>query len=308
MPPKRHLRPFHQHPQPIPDSDPETDIPTEPPILAPPPQRSNTELNLTVLRRYNPSISSIVSIAPFAVLYTFSPDSQAWEKCGVEGTLFICHLSDTGTARYNAMILNRKSLENFEAELKSADDVEITEEYVILQSTMGDEGTPVIYGIWIFEDGDAEGGRSTREVVAQTILSCAMQAQTAREGIPEADGGVNGHAEEEVQDDGYYGMDGTTQMQAQMEEEAAVSQQAGQRLDLLQLFGSKPVVPDVRFAVNEPPQQQQQEAAKSTRFTPSADTEFFRSTRSPAVVEQQQQQQTGGPPKQQNTLLDLFKK
>ncbi|KAK3652481.1 hypothetical protein LTR56_005192 [Elasticomyces elasticus] len=295
MPPKRHLRPFHQHPQPIPDSDPETDIPTEPPVLAPPPQNINTgELNLTVLRRYNPSINSIISIAPFAVLYTFSPDSQAWEKCGVEGTLFICHLSDTGTARYNAMILNRKSLENFEAELKSADDVEITEEYVILQA-MGDEGTPVIYGIWIFEDGDAEGGRSTREVVAQTILSCAMQAQTAREGIPEADGGVNGHAEE-VQDDGYYGMDGTTQMQAQMEEEAAVSQQAGQRLDLLQLFGSKSAALP---AVSEPPQQ---EAAQTTRFTPSADTEFFRST---AVV---QQQQTGGPPTQQHTLLDLFKK
>ncbi|KAK4899199.1 hypothetical protein LTR27_003429 [Elasticomyces elasticus] len=296
MPPKRHLRPFNQHPQPIPDSDPETDIPTEPPVLAPPPQRSNTELNLTVLRRYNPSISSIVSIAPFAVLYTFSPDSQAWEKCGVEGTLFICHLSDTGTeARYNAMILNRKSLENFEAELKSADDVEITEEYVILQSTMGgDEGTPVIYGIWIFEDGDAEGVTSTREVVAQTILSCAMQAQTAREGILEPDGEVNGHAEEEVQDDGY-GMDGTTQMQAQMEEEAAVSQQAGQRLDLLQLFGSKSAALP---AVSEPPQE---EAAQTTRFTPSADTEFFRST---AVV----QQQTGAPPKQQNTLLDLFKK
>ncbi|KAK5730016.1 hypothetical protein LTR17_011419 [Elasticomyces elasticus] len=298
MPPKRHLRPFHQHPQPIPDSDPdETDIPTDPPLLAPPPQNINTgELNLTVLRRYNPSINNIISIAPFAVLYTFSPDSQAWEKCGVEGTLFICHLSDTG--RYNAMILNRKSLENFEAELKSADDVEITEEYVILQSTMGDEGTPVIYGIWIFEDGDAEGGASTREVVAQTILNCAMQAQTAREGFPEPDGEGNGHAEE-VRDDGYYGMDGTTQMQAQMEEEAAVSQQAGQRLDLLQLFGSKSAALP---AVSESPQQQ--EAAQTTRFTPSADTEFFRST----AVAQQQQQQTGAPPRQQNTLLDLFKK
>ncbi|KAK5680967.1 hypothetical protein LTS10_006727 [Elasticomyces elasticus] len=301
MPPKRHLRPFHQHPQPIPDSDPETDIPTEPPVLAPPPQRSNTELNLTVLRRYNPSINSIVSIAPFAVLYTFSPDSQAWEKCGVEGTLFICHLE--GMGKYNAMILNRKSLENFEAELKSADDVEISEEYVILQSTMGDEGTPVIYGIWIFEDGDAEGVTSTREVVAQTILSCAMQAQTAREGISEPNGEANGHVEE-VQDDGYYGMDGTTQMQAQMEEEAAVSQQAGQRLDLLQLFGSKSAALP---AVSEPPQHQQQEAAKTTRFTPSADTEFFRST-AVAQQQQQQQQQTGGPLRQQNTLLDLFKK
>ncbi|TKA64269.1 hypothetical protein B0A55_02568, partial [Friedmanniomyces simplex] len=166
MRPKRRSRPSQLYPQPIVDSDPETDIPTEPPTLAAPPQRSNTELNLTVLRRYVPTISHILSIAPFAVIYTFSAETQAWEKCGIEGTLFVCQLE--GLGRYKAMILNRKGLDNFTTDLLHADDVEITDEYVILQA-MGEEGTPVIYGIWIFEDGGSEGITSTREMVAHMI-------------------------------------------------------------------------------------------------------------------------------------------
>ena len=32
----------------------------------------------------------VVSIANYAVLYTFSPETSGWEKADVEGTLFIC--------------------------------------------------------------------------------------------------------------------------------------------------------------------------------------------------------------------------
>ncbi len=98
MPPKRRTHPSQKSaPKPILDSDlePDTDAPTEPLTLAPPPSRSNTELNLTVLRRYVPSITQILSIAPFAVLYTFLPETQIWERCGVEGTLFICQLANS---------------------------------------------------------------------------------------------------------------------------------------------------------------------------------------------------------------------
>ncbi|EMC96999.1 hypothetical protein BAUCODRAFT_48463, partial [Baudoinia panamericana UAMH 10762] len=137
-------------PQPITDYDTDTVNPSDAaPSLEAPPVRTNTELNLTVLRRYSPDLEHILSIAPFAVLYTFSTESSQWEKCGIEGTLFVCQLA--GTARYSAIILNRKSLDNFITDLVSADDVEITAEYVILQA-LNSEGTPQIYGIWIFED------------------------------------------------------------------------------------------------------------------------------------------------------------
>ncbi|KAK4891867.1 hypothetical protein LTR27_009566 [Elasticomyces elasticus] len=64
-----------------------------------------------------------------------------------------------GNGGFKVVMLNRKSLDNFEAELTSADDVEITPEYVILQAT-GPDGRAVLYGIWIFED---EEGGSVRE-------------------------------------------------------------------------------------------------------------------------------------------------
>lgn len=261
--------------------------------LQPPPQRTNTELNLTVLRRYNPDIERIVSIAPFVVVYTFSPDLQQWEKCGIEGTLFVCQL--TGL-RYTVMMLNRKSLDNFVTELLSADDVEITEQYVILQAA-GEDGTPQIYGLWIFSDGETQP--STREVIAQTIQSCAMQAQIARE-ARETD-----VADEHTGHHGY-GLDGTTQMQAQMDEEQAVSQQTGQQLDLLQLFGSNPTQTSDHGAAQQAVSSAQDMPptyAQPSRFTSTADTDFFRSAHSPVTVQQPQAPR----PTQQNALLNLFK-
>ncbi|KAK3076142.1 hypothetical protein LTS18_013815, partial [Coniosporium uncinatum] len=66
--------------------------------IAPPPGRSNDQINFNVLHRHNPSITSITSIAPYSVVYQFSPTSEAWEKSGVEGTLFLCSLAPTAAA------------------------------------------------------------------------------------------------------------------------------------------------------------------------------------------------------------------
>lgn len=305
---KRNARP---QPPIVPLSDYDTDtaaITDAAPALAPPPKRTNTELNLQVLRRYVPSISAIVAIAPFAVVYTFTPDAQQWEKCGIEGTLFICQLTP---GRYVVFILNRKSLENLTVELLSADDVEVTQEYVILQSQtygptsdQGDAVTPLIYGIWIFSDG-GEATPSVRDVIAQTIVECSMRAQIAREAAAEADGeGANGY-EHPVpsagQDDGY-GMDGATRMQQQLDEEEAVVQHRGKPLDLMQLFGSgglpsRPAAqPAPLNAAHIPPvcAQQRPSVAPAARFTATADTEFLHSTRSPAHQQQQPQQPVFG--------------
>src|SRR5947209_5070124 len=47
----------------------QSDYPSKPP----PPNRTNEELNLSVLKRHNSQINSILSIAPYAVVYEFSP-------------------------------------------------------------------------------------------------------------------------------------------------------------------------------------------------------------------------------------------
>lgn len=260
---------------------------------APPPQRTNTELNLTVLRRYMPDIEHIIGHAPFSVVYTFSPETQQWEKFGVEGTLFVCQL--TGQ-RYSVVILNRKSLDNFVTELTSADDVEVTEQYVILQA-LGSDGTPQIFGLWIFSDSDGTTP-DTREYIAQLIQSCAMQAQTLREGIDQ--GLEQGYEEEEG-----YAADESEQYQQhqQSREEQAVPQQSGQALDLLHLFNrtSSQGAPELSSQATRMPVQPP--AQQPARFDVPPDTDFFRTTQSPPTSSH-----FAMPPStQQNTLLGLLR-
>lgn len=265
-------------PQPVPESDTDaaflTDNNAGAAISAAPP-RTVEEMNHTVLRRYLPSLQHIVAKAPFAVLYTFSPDSGAWEKVGCEGGLFVCQLAAGSAgaghgARFKLIILNRKGMDNFTTELISADDVEVTDEYVILQSTTA-AGEPVIHGIWIFDDVDEHGQKTgRREMVCREIVAAAMRAQIARE-------------------------------------EEGVAQQVGrgQSLNVMDLFGS-----------SSRPQQERQSPPPpaETRFTPMADTDFFRTTGTAPVAQpyqqqyQQQQHQQRAPPAQQNILLDLFKR
>lgn len=108
-PEKRKARNRHSHlastPQP-------TDYDSDPPAIAIPSKphpstttsttRTNPQLNLSVLQRHLPSTTSILLIAPYAVIYTFIPDTSSWEKSGIEGTLFICAQTprpDTGGRR-----------------------------------------------------------------------------------------------------------------------------------------------------------------------------------------------------------------
>ena len=126
-------------------SDPSGQQQTSAPVL----KRTTSALNLAVLRRHHPTVTSILSTAPYAAVYAFSADSSTWEKVGVEGTMFVVQLestaSPTGIANnsesnadndeehYAVIVLNRKSLANFRIDLAHEDSVEITDEYVIVQ-------------------------------------------------------------------------------------------------------------------------------------------------------------------------------
>ncbi|KAL4806119.1 hypothetical protein BDV18DRAFT_138731 [Aspergillus unguis] len=149
------------------------------------PPRTNEELNLSVLQRHNPAVKSIQSIAPFAVVYTFSPSTRQWEKTGVEGTLFVCQLiaGDLGEERYSVFVLNRRGLNNFDLPLTDGENVEITEEYIILKSDANpDPSNPKansdirIYGIWVFSEPPPSSTAETRSINAQVILECASIA------------------------------------------------------------------------------------------------------------------------------------
>ena len=113
-------------------------------IVQPPPPTTDfastsEALNLKVLRRYSPSVLTILHIAPYAVLYSFSA-TQQWEKTGIEGTLFVVHQApdevvathEVQPQKFGVIILNRRGLDNFAADLRSPDYIEPTEEFIIL--------------------------------------------------------------------------------------------------------------------------------------------------------------------------------
>ena len=175
--PKTHQRHQSAHLQPSDQYD--SDVPLPPPQDIPP-QRTNAELNLSVLQRHLPSTTSIISIAPYAVVYIFTSTPQngpAWEKSGIEGTLFICQqtLEPTeGTERYSVVVLNRKGLNDFICPLSG--DIDYEAGYTILRSTSEEGREENIWGLWIFEEEEGSSTAGMREVNAKIIQECAARA------------------------------------------------------------------------------------------------------------------------------------
>lgn len=270
-------------------------------IGSPPPVRSNEELNLLVLRRWCPEIQGIIAIAPFAVLYTFSPETQQWEKSETQGSLFVCQLSGDPFPRYRVIILNRKGPDNFHLDLVSTENIEVTEEYVIVQ-ILEEDDTPLIYGIWIFSDGDSVP--DTRMIISKTIMDCATRAEQ------DAHSEQTQHTED--RSDPSYGASETNEHAYTTNGEHAPSmphaestlprqQLAGQQIDLATLFAkpqmqpaaqtSAPLLPHhlSNLPANAPPNSDAHR--QSTMFVKP---EFF-SAPPPAHSQPQ------------NALLDLFK-
>jgi hypothetical protein len=167
----------------------------EVPRLAHLPTRTNTDLNLSVLRRYLPAIRSILSIAANAVVYTFSETGQSWEKHGVVGTMFVCEQEPIVTASGQALprvcvfVLNRHGLDNLVVDLVRVSDCEQADELIIFRleddgtsdSLSFGEGSKDVIGIWIHADED-----DTRDTNSTIIRGAWQQARLARNTLIEA--------------------------------------------------------------------------------------------------------------------------
>ncbi|KAK3308378.1 uncharacterized protein B0T15DRAFT_392495 [Chaetomium strumarium] len=171
----------------------------------PEPARDNTELSLRVLRRYQPSIRSILAIAANAVSYTFLEATQGWEKHGIEGTMFVCEqepiVTPTGQElpRVCVFVLNRRSMDNLVLDLLRVTDFEVVEELMVFRfeddagtnnsqgAEDGSAGKKII-GLWIHADES-----NTREVHASLILNAWQQGRQAFDAyIQAATAGISG--------------------------------------------------------------------------------------------------------------------
>lgn len=237
-----------------------------------PPLRSNEELNLAVLQRHNPSITSILSLAPYSVVYQFSPVTQGWEKLKVEGTMFVCQLTpgSLGEDRYCVFVLNRSLLQNFQLLLTDSENIELTDLYVIIKSDEATESEngPLnphnggqngnssdlrIYGIWIYQEPPPNSTADARTVNADLILQCATHAgeslRLARKRL------------EETRQNGMHDAAAAAEMQAPPVEDAYASAPMGRQMSLRDLFGQQRAEDDawsVRAHHVSPEQQQQQ--------------------------------------------------
>ena len=156
----------------------------------PNPPRDNTELGLRVLRRYQPSVRSIIAIAANAVAYNLPEATQGWEKHGAEGTMFICEqepvVAPTGQVlpRACVFVLNRRSMDNLTIDLLNVTDCEVVGELIVFRfedalagaNNQDEEGAArkKIIGLWLHADAG-----NPREVYASLITAAWQQGREA---------------------------------------------------------------------------------------------------------------------------------
>jgi len=193
--------PLHQ----VQASDYDSETPYNPEPL---PARTNTQLNLSALRRYVPSITDIPSLASSTDVYKYSATAQAWERAETSGTMFICELGHG--EGYCILILNKKGLDNLMIDMADMRTVEITAEFLIIQFVnLGEER---VLGFFI-----QDGPEGTRERNSMLIKACW-------EKVAEKTDGVQNHPEMIMKD---------------LDDRAAPV--AGQRLSISELFGRQMV-------------------------------------------------------------------
>ncbi|TDZ16042.1 mRNA-decapping enzyme 1B [Colletotrichum orbiculare MAFF 240422] len=181
--------------------------------------RSNTDLNLSVLRRYLPSINATLSIAANAVVYTFNPSLPGWDKTGIEGTYFLCMqdpLPGSPVPRACIFVLNRRGLENVILNLDDVADFEVMDEIYIFRLRQADGAADEenkVMGIWIHADEE-----NTRVLNAGLIEELLKQIR---------------------QYAGEQGGTGGAGAPAQTEELGPAMQAIGRKLSLSDLFGAQ---------------------------------------------------------------------
>ncbi|KAK7731501.1 hypothetical protein SLS53_008740 [Cytospora paraplurivora] len=97
--------------------------------------RTINDMNLAVLRRYDPTIQGYSAMSHNATLYKMNKEKQ-WEESGVKGPLFVCiQTPDLSTGhiipRSCIYVLNRQALENAVIDLTTVVHCELQDQLLI---------------------------------------------------------------------------------------------------------------------------------------------------------------------------------
>lgn len=208
-----------------------SDYDSEAQYTAPGTLRTRDEINHSVIKRYVPSLSTILEIAASAYIYTLNNVTSEWEKTGIEGTLFVCELTPspiTGRPRHCIVVLNRKGLENLIVFSEEIQNVEISDQFLLLKfrsrgAVQEAEEEDKILGFFMTANGDV------KERICQAVKSHWEMAMRERENGESIEGMM-----ENFGDEGY-GIGGG----AGIGEATGESKPMGRRLSLTELFGHR---------------------------------------------------------------------
>lgn len=156
--------------------------------------RTNMDINMSVLRRYDPTIRSILAIAANGVIYTIGEASAGWQTHGCEGPTFVCQQEDTieygghRSPQACIFVLNRRGLENYVIDLARVANIEVTGEIMAFQMEEGysvdDERT---FGLFMHSDETRprEANLDIIQTVWREIRAANLQeeSQTEDEGV-----------------------------------------------------------------------------------------------------------------------------
>eukprot|EP00833_Pecoramyces_ruminatium_P008589 jgi/Orpsp1_1/1182621/evm.model.c7180000082003.1 len=89
-------------------------------------------INLSVLKRYDSSITNIIESSSHVVVYSFEPSLQTWKKRGIEGTMFIFKRTKEPTTGF--LVMNRLTPDNLTVHITANMEIEITGDFVIYKA------------------------------------------------------------------------------------------------------------------------------------------------------------------------------
>ncbi|PVU92956.1 hypothetical protein BB559_003521 [Furculomyces boomerangus] len=129
-------------------------------------EKLKQQFNISVLRRYDPQIESIVDTTSHVALYEYDYDVQNWVKKGIEGALFIYkkkmgvkhvdpkieflnNLMNKNASYFGFIVLNRLSLENYFETLAPEIDFQIQGGIIMYKRT-----DSKVFGLWVYEKND----------------------------------------------------------------------------------------------------------------------------------------------------------
>lgn len=106
-------------------------------------QESTQHLNLTVLQRFDPTITDIILTASHVALYDFDINLNQWSRKEVQGSLFVVKRSKEPW--YQFIVMNQNNTENLVEDLSGKFDFDLQVPYLLYRNSSQE-----VNGIWFY--------------------------------------------------------------------------------------------------------------------------------------------------------------